>query len=80
MEFNRDYVLSLMPNKLSKEEQIINKQWDKIQKEIIRRAKNNYHTYYCYYWDYDDKILELLKINNFKVYIDYFSGHLEIEW
>ena len=39
MEFNNEYVRSIMPNSPTKEEQRINKQWEQIQKKIIWHLK-----------------------------------------
>ena len=73
MEFNREYICSLMPQ-ISKEEKQINKQWKKIQNEIISRAKRGYNTYCCYYWHYEEKIWKLLRENGFQVYVDWMSN------
>ena len=80
MKFNREYVCSIMPDSLLKEEQQITKQWKKIQKEIIWRAKRGFHTYNCWYGHYDDKIYDLLKQNNFQVNTDWASGQVEVRW
>lgn len=77
--FNKDYILSLMP-KLNQEEKKINKQWNCIQKEIISRAKRGYNTYYCYYWEYEEKIWKLLRENDFQVYVDWISNKVEVRW
>lgn len=79
MEFNREYICSLMPQ-ISKEEKRINKQWKEIQNEIISRAKHGYNTYSCWYGHYEEIIWKLLKENSFQVYIDWTSGWVEIRW